>query len=800
MASTRKSEPAAARPRQTGSRSRRSWRRLLSLRVAAAIAATLLVAAGGIFLHLYVTITGRFDGRLWLIPSRVWSDTLVLARGASLSADEFEARLLRSGYAKAETAPARPGGFSRHGATLDVWLREFASPTVRVDKARVEVRFSGDRVAALRAHGGKSAERAVLEPELLATLYGPRQEERRPVRLDDVPETVRQAVLAAEDSNFFAHDGLDLRGIVRAAWVNVREGGIVQGGSTITQQTVKNLFLGQERTWWRKGREAAMALILDARYPKHRILEVYLNEVYLGQRGPVAICGVEAASRHYFGVGVAELSLGEAALLAGMIRNPGGYNPFVEPAAALERRGRILDAMRRLGSIDQEAADAAAADPLRLASRDRGFAGAAYAVDFVQTQLAELYPRSELNTEGLHIYTSIDTRLQGVAEGALERGLARLERDVPTVKRQLEERELQGAIVVTRPESGAILAMVGGRDYRKTQFNRAAQARRQPGSCFKPLVYVAGFEEAAAGGTNGLTAATLLDDSPIEMISGGKEWKPANYDREYRGIVTARRALEESLNIPTVRAAQVVGLERIVEVAKACGIHSPMRPLPSLALGTAEVTPLELTTVYGTFAEKGVRTEPWIIRGVTDAEGRRLEGRGLVRETALSPAAAFLITDLLFGVFERGTARSARVHGYHGGAAGKTGTTDDTRDAWFVGFDDELLTMVWVGYDDNSRTGLTGASGALPIWVDVMRHSPAADVPLTLEVPSGVVAADIDLETGELAVARCRAVFREHFIRGTEPQRHCSLHEGRLRRWFDRFRRDPGAEPVSARP
>jgi penicillin-binding protein 1B len=722
----------------------------------------------------------------------VYSDVLDLAPGARLASQDLVARLERSGYARIQEPPRRAGQFTVRDDVVDVVLRAFTTPVARQEPRRVRLRFSGDRLDRIEDGRGRRVRRVTVEPEILATLYGPRQEERRPIRLERVPDTFVDAVLAAEDARFFAHHGVDARGMLRAAWVNFREGRIVQGGSTVTQQTVKNLFLDPRRTWWRKLHEAVLALLLDARYPKDRILEVYLNEVYLGQAGPVAICGVEAAARFYFGLPLEDLSLGEWALLAGLIRSPGSYNPFAHPDRARERRDLVLDAMVRLGSATEAEARAARGD-LRLASGGRGFTRAPHAVDFVLSQIETLYSRGVLAERGLSVHTTIDTRSQEIAERALAAGLERLERDVPAVRGQRKIRRLDGAVLVTEPATGAIRAMVGGRDYRQSQFNRAAQARRQPGSCFKPLVFAAGFEAAIDGDPDGLTPATVLDDLPLELVSGGRKWAPLNYDREFRGPVTARQALEESLNVPTVRAAQRVGLDAVVSTARRLGIESPLAEVPSLALGTAEVTALELAAAFGTFADGGMRTTPWVVRQVTDRDGTPIAGRAVDRARALHEATAFLVRDLLVGVIERGTGQSARAWGFDGVAAGKTGTTDDMRDSWFVGFTADVLALVWVGYDDNSRTGLTGASGALPIWVDVMRHIP--DEPLALDLPDGIVVREIDPESGQLAAAGCPRTVPEIFARGTEPEESCELHQGRFRRWLRRFLHREGPPP-----
>jgi penicillin-binding protein 1B len=772
-------------------KSRRRGVRRARLRPLAGVVIFLLVAASAYFLHLYVSVTTRFDGRLWTMPSRVYSDVLSISPGDRLSPSALAARLERSGYASVGGRPSKTGQFRRIDALLEVYLRSFSAPTDEAPRRRVTIRFDGDRVRAIRDDRGLSIRRAVIEPELLATFHGPRHEDRELIRFDQIPAGFIDAVLATEDSRFHSHHGLDVRGIMRAVWVNIREARVVQGGSTITQQTVKNLYLGQERSWWRKLREVPMAIILDGRYSKDRILEVYLNAVYLGQRGSVAICGVQSAARFYFGRQLQDLSLGEWALLAGMIRSPGSYNPFAHPERALARRAQVLRSMQRLELVGEGEVEAAMREELELASGGGGYADAPYAVDFVRSRLAQRYSRRVLMEEGLNVYTTIDTALQQRAEAALQEGLHKLERDVPALRRQAADRELQGALLASNPATGAILAMVGGRDYGKSQFNRIAQARRQPGSCFKPFVFAGGFELAAGRSKGGITPATVLDDSPLELESGGESWRPSNFDGDYRGEVTARQALEESLNIPTVRAALHIGLDEIIATARDCGIESPLPPLPSLALGAAEVTPLELAAAYGAFSQAGVGVTPWIIRAVTDRNGERMPGRGIERRRALSPQTAYQMNDILRGVFERGTARTAAAMGFHGDAAGKTGTTDGTRDSWFVGYSGDLLALVWVGYDDNSKTTLTGATGALPIWVEFMRDFAEPAAPSRPFRPHDMVRVLIDTESGLRAGPRCPSVREEWFVPGTEPKEECELHRGRLRRWLRRvFGRD----------
>jgi penicillin-binding protein 1B len=751
------------------------------------LAASLLTAgvlAGIAILYFYVEITMVFEGRLWDVPSRVYSDRLSLKSGTPVSAEALARRLDRCAYGRVDTAPTRPGQYRRRGGQIELVPRPgFGAPPA--PPRRVRVRFDGSRVDTIEDAAGRHVGQIDLEPELLALLAGPQQEEREIVRLDQVPRPLVQAVLAAEDSRFYSHPGVDPIAILRAALADILSGKIVQGGSTITQQTVKNLYLGQERTWWRKAREMIMAVILDLRYSKDRILEVYLNEVYLGQRGAVSICGIASAARFYFGRDLRDLSLGESALLAGLIRNPGGLSPFGRPDAALARRGQVVDAMKELGYLDAARADTAKREPLRLASGLEGRSRSPYVVDFVRAQLGDEFDPATLAKEGLRIYTTIDTIVQDAAQAALTEGLARLDRDLGRRRRRAGGRPLEGCVLVLQPHTGSILAMVGGRDYRASQFNRAVQARRQPGSCFKPFVYLAGFEAAVEGKPASLTPATPLDDEPLELTAGGRAWHPSNYDGQFRGPVSARRALEESLNVPTVRAALKVGLSEIVAVAGRCGIPG-LQPYPSLALGAQDVTPLQLATAYGVLANGGLRVNPSILKEVTTREGERLQRRRTEAVQAVSPQAAFLCTDVLRGVLLRGTAASASELGFRGTAAGKTGTTDDTRDAWFIGYTPELLALVWVGHDDDTKTGLTGASGALPIWVDLMSRAGRWSYEAFTE-PDGLVRVVIDPETGQRAVGRCPASLEEIFPEASAPEQACEAHDRGISRWFRRL-------------
>jgi penicillin-binding protein 1B len=774
-------DPSAPPKGKTGKRGRwlrRRW--VLGLAVPALVVGLVVV------LTVYTQITLTFEGRLWTLPARVFSAPLHLSVGQDVDAAAVTARLERSGYARLETAPSRPGQYRKRAREIDLYARGFTRAGREVPPRHVTVSFSGSSIDAIADERGQPVTSLDLEPELLSLVFGRQQEERMIVPLAEVPKTLINAVLAAEDARFYHHAGIDPLAVLRAAFANVKSGRIVQGGSTITQQTVKNLYFGQERTWWRKAREALMSVILDARYSKDRILEVYLNEVYLGQRGSVAICGFQAASRYFFGHNAADLSLAEAATLAGLIRNPGGYNPFTHPDRAKDRRNLVLDAMLELGLADKPTIAKAKAEPLKVADAGAGYTRAPFVVDFVRSQLAELDASQKLADDGMEIYTTIDALIQARAETALERGLARLEAEFPAIRRQKSRHRLQGCVLVLDPRTGAILALVGGRDYQDSQFNRATQARRQPGSCFKPFVFLAAFQAAIDGKGGGLTPASILDDSPFELVSGGRPWAPANYDQEFLGPLPARAVLEGSRNVPTARAALAVGLDAVIATANACGLTEKFEPLPSLALGAQEVTPLELATAYATLATLGRRVQPQIVERI---ESRNHKGRDLqppAPRPAVSPQAAYLVDDVLRGVLTRGTAASASALGFRGDAAGKTGTTDDTRDAWFVGFTPEILALVWVGYDDNAKTGLTGAVGALPIWVDLMMHSQHRWGHATFQEPPGMLHAVVDPETGELAMEGCPERVEEIFAAGTEPA-ECTLHQNTFKSWWNRL-------------
>jgi penicillin-binding protein 1B len=731
---------------------------------------------------IFLDVTRRFEARQAQFPSRLYSDSLKLTVDSEVPAYSLLSRLTRLGYRKVSGQPSKPGEYLWADKELRIFLREFEYPEGRFAGDRVRIQFRGNRIRRVTSlNTGRRLDAARIEPELIATFYSDVQEERTWYSLNQFPEELRRAVLSVEDRNFYHHPGIDPRGTARALWIDIGRRAAVQGGSTVTQQLAKNLYANRKRDLTRKLLESVAAVMLEARYTKNQILEAYLNEVYMGQRGPVAISGMGEASRFYFRKRPSELVLHESALLAGIISSPGLYNPYRHPQAALSRRNRVLNSMVETGDLSQKLAAVVKTTDLGVTRQRPGNYRAPYLVDFLEEEARKGFPDSPPSGAGLRIFSTVDPDLQERAEETLGAGLDRLERGYPVLQKN-PKGTLQGALVALRPSDGSILALVGGRDYRKSQFNRTYQARRQPGSLFKPFVYLAGFDRAQYDPGFSFTAATPLEDTPLTLVSGGKPYSPQNYDREFRGVVSVRQALENSLNVATIRAANRVGLEHVITVARRCGIESPLPKVPSLALGAAEVTPLEIAAAYATIASGGIRNSARAIRSVTDRKGRSVEPETPPGTRILSPQAAYLLTDLLRGVVLRGTAASAAELGLSGVAAGKTGTTDDLRDAWFVGFTDDLLVLVWVGYDDNRALGLTGAQAALPIWVDFMMGTGRVATREFPE-PDGMIREKVDPTTGQLATWRCPEKIEELFIEGTEPTTRCETH-GHWRWWW----------------
>jgi penicillin-binding protein 1B len=626
-----------------------------------------------------------------------------------------------------------------------------------------------------------------IDPELLAEFSDQARERRSYLPLSAIPRHVALAVVASEDRRFFRHWGLDLLGITRATVRNARARAVVEGGSTISQQLVKNLFLSRERNVFRKIHEAVLAFLAELRYSKEQILEFYLNQIYLGQRGSWSLCGVEEAALYYFNKHAGELTLGEGALLAGIIPAPNRFSPYRDSDLAVERRNQVLADMLDCGFIGAEEARRAREAPLRFAPNPPPVTRAPYFVDFVREALSRDIPESQLLTRGLSVFTTLDSRAQEAAERAVRDGAR--EADWRSPMGGAGENPAQAALVALEPGTGAVRAMVGGRDYAESPFNRAVESRRQPGSAFKPFVYIAALDTPFQGRKPPITAATLLSDAPDSFPTSEGLWAPRNYEGTYEGQVTVARALARSLNVATVRLALLVGVENIVRTAHALGIESRLRQVPSLALGTSEVTPLELTTAYASIANRGLFVRPVAVRSVLDRGGNIVWSPRRESRRALRPETAHMAMRLLEGPVLYGTAYTVRSEfGFVAPAAGKTGTTDDENDAWFVGFTPTLCAGVWVGCDRDRRLGLTGTQAAVPIWSRFMGQALAGRPAPEFEAPPGLVEVWIDGETGYRAGAECPHVMREAFVPRTEPREVCPVFH--LPEWTDSLQTD----------
>jgi penicillin-binding protein 1B len=725
------------------------------------------------------------------LPNRVFARPHRIAPGQDVDTTRLLERLARLDYRRTRGSAPAPGEYFRGEGRIAIHRREFAGPQGPVPAARFELRLDrGGRVEAIVDERGRERDEAFLEPETIGALADDAPVERVLVRLDELPRHLVDAVLVAEDRRFHEHHGLDLRRLGGALLANLRARGVRQGGSTITQQLVKNVFLSHERTLLRKLREIWLALRVERAHTKDEILEAYLNTIYLGQRGPVSVVGVEAAARHYFGRSARSLGLAESALLAGMIRGPGFTSPFQHPERARERRDRVLAQMARAEVLSQGEAAAAAERPLGQLAKPPAAPRPVWFLAKLERDLAAALPDVGLREDRVLVHTGLDAQLQLAAETAVREGLEELEAAFSRLRGG--EAPLQAALVALDPETGAVLAYVGGRRFAQSQFDRAAQARRQPGSAFKPVVLLAALARGP-GGAPAFTLASLLRDEPLEVETPEGAWRPANYEEEFRGEITLRRALEDSVNVPFARVALALGPEAIVAAARRMGVDSPLEPVPSLALGAGEVSPLELARAYALLANGGDRVAVRTALHVTDAEGRVLLDAPPLREREFDPAEVALVTSALEGAVDRGTGHGLRAMGYAGPVAGKTGTTNDARDAWFAGYTPELAAAVWVGFDDGRPLGLPGARAALPIFGRFLIDALGPEGGSAFPEPPGLESVAIHEGTGLRAGFLCWGS-REWFLAGTAPRESCGPG------WF--ARREPaeaGEEPALPR-
>lgn len=711
----------------------------------------------------YWRLSGQFGQLSLPHPSRLYGRPMTLEPGDFRSVSSLESYLVDLGYRRVDIEPTQ-GNYRRTSSptTLEAFLRPYPTLGGLTAAQTFRIVFWGRRVTRLEL-AGREVDEVELEPPVLASYYGSSRVERRPVDLEKLPRELVLAVLAAEDAAFFEHAGISPTGVMRAAWVNLRSGEVVQGGSTLTQQLVKNLYLTHERTFVRKLREAVLSIFLELRFEKEKLLETYLNEIYWGREGPVNLLGVGAAARAYFGKEATELTLNEAVVLAGMIQTPGRLDPRLHPEASRARRDQVLERIGDLNWMETGRLQAVRAMDLPPTVRPRAHRYQSYLMDAVAREARDRFGVKGLVDTGFSLLTTLDADDQAEAEEAVKAGLEKLEGEGKS--------ELQGLLLSIDPRDGGVLAYVGGRDYSSSQFDRIGLAKRQPGSAFKPVVFATAFESLDA------TPATLLEDAPLTLRVGSKSWSPKNYDRRFRGWISAREALESSVNIPTVRLGEQVGWERIVAMGRELGIENRLQPMPSIALGAFEVTPWELMTVYGTFANGGRRRELHLLRGVLNPRGEPLSAPGpLETVQAIDAQTAYLVNHLLQGALDRGTGRGVRAHGLYEPLAGKTGTTNGGRDNWFAGYAPNRAMLVWVGYDDNRETRFSGARAALPIWARFAVARRPVGGYAGFRAPPGIVFAPVDELSGQLATGRCRDVRTEAFLERSLPLPMCELH------------------------
>jgi penicillin-binding protein 1B len=739
------------------------WQRKKIVRFAGITALVLLLGASAFTLYLDQRVRTEFEGRRFALPARIYARPLEVHAGLRLALPDLEDELRELGYKALIEKPdptreAEGGWYVRSGERLDIGLRAFVFWDGPQPARQVRLAFDGGVLSALTDTEGREVALARVEPLPIGGIYPAGNEDRVLVRLAEVPPHLVKALVATEDRTYFTHAGFAPRSMVRAA-LSIGSSRM-QGGSTITQQLVKNFFLTPERTVRRKVTELVMAVLLEVHYGKEEILETYLNEIYLGQDRDRAIHGVGLAAQFYFGKEVQHLTVAESALLVALVKGPAVYDPHRHPARALERRNLVLRETREQNAITVEQYAAARAAELGV-SRKPGLGTSPYPAfhALVHRQLRRDYDEADLRSEGLRIFTTLDPRAQAAAERALTKRLAQFDKD-----KRFGAPGLEGAVVLTDPQSGEIQALVGGRDVRFRGYNRAVDASRPVGSLLKPAIYLTALTDSAR-----YTLVTPLDDGPFVWKSrGAPDWEPANYDKKFHGVVPLRTALAHSYNAAAARLGTDLGVERVLDNVKKLGVERELKPFASALLGAVELSPLEVAQMYQTIANGGFRSPLRAIREVTTQEGRPLQRYALAVEQAFAPEPMYLLTAALQGVVREGTGQGMKNFLPEDiGVAGKTGTTDEQRDAWFAGFTGDRLGVVWVGYDDNRAARLSGSAAALPIWGDMM--AALAPEPLALEKPERIELVWIDPQSGLRGIS-CPGAQQLPFVQGSAPR------------------------------
>ena len=717
-----------------------------------------VLAAAGFTLYLDFRVRHEFEGRRFALPARIFARPLELHVGLRIPLPDVVDELKMLGY-RDVARPGESGWYLREEGRLEIALRPFVFWDGAQPPRGVTVGFEGGKVSMLKDGAGQDVPLARVEPLPIGGIYPAGNEDRILVRLNDVPKHLVEELIAVEDRSFRTHHGFDPRGLARAARSIFSDR--VQGGSTITQQLVKNFFLTPERTIRRKATELVMAVLLEMHYEKDEILETYLNEIYFGQDRDRAIHGVGLAAQYYFAKDVQYLSVAESATLVGMIRGPGHYDPYKQAARTLERRNLVLRETRDQGKITLEQYTSARQAPLGVTSKS-GMGTSPYPafLKLVHKQLRRDYDEKDLRSEGLRIFTTLDPRAQGAAEAALTRRLAQFDKE-----KRFGQPGLEGAVVITDPQSGEVQAMVGGRDVRYAGYNRALDAARPVGSLLKPAIYLTALSEPSR-----YTLLTPIDDGPFLWKSrGAPDWEPLNYDKKFHGMVPLRLALAHSYNAAAARLGTDLGIDKVLGNVRRLGVERNVRPYASAMLGAVDLSPFEVAQMYQTIASGGFRSPLRSIREVTTQDGKPLQRYPLAVEQAFPPEPIFLLHAAMQDVVREGTAQALKSYlPPEIAVAGKTGTTDEQRDAWFAGFSGDRLAVVWVGYDDNRAARLSGSAAALPIWGDLM--AALTPEPLALARPERIEMVSIDPQSGLRGGSSCPGAVELPFMQGSAPR------------------------------
>lgn len=724
-----------------------------------------------VMIYLDVIIRSTFDENQWAVPSTVYARPLELYEGAAVTVADLKTELGLLGY-KFVAYPTKPGQANIQDDQVHIYTPGFQFSDGLEPPRNILLTVKNGLVAKLDTDDRASLLR--LEPVVIGGIYPAHNEDRLLVQLSDVPESLQAMLVAVEDDGFYDHFGISLRGIARALVANIKQGGIAQGASTLTQQLVKNYYLSSERTLSRKAQEALMAILLEFHFSKVDILEGYINEIYLGQDGPRAIHGFGLASQYYFKTPLAELSLDKQALLVALVRGASYYNPWRNPERALKRRDLVLDIAVREGRLDADLAAAAKALPLGMgqqtASSTKRFP--AY-LDLVRRQLQRDYKVEDLSENGLSIFTHFDPLVQSSAESSLTKAIARHKRDGVSAK-------LEGAVVITRPNTGAVIAIVGGVNTRFAGFNRAIDARRQVGSLIKPAVYLTALEQPQQ-----YNLATLISDDEYNLdLPNGDIWSPKNYDKKDHGEVLLYTALAKSYNQSTARLGNELGLDKIADTLRRLGVEQTIPELPAITLGAVDMSPISVAQMYQTLSADGFYTPLLAISAVVEPGGTVLKSYPLAVDKRFDASSVYMLRHAMQAVTHEGSARALQWLLPNFEVAGKTGTTNNLRDSWFAGFSGDMMAVVWMGRDDNASIGLTGSSGALRVWAEIFRQR--SELPIQNLPPKDITVGWVDKDTGQGSQGSCLNSIPLPFVSGYEPEIELRCNQGvkRVLEWF----------------